>query len=303
MKKGLKELTVGMQRLCAVANRIVSENGKSSRIEIDLLLENLRSLYDTALQLAETNGDTTNDDLLSSTMMATRAAMQMEKVEPEVAKENPTPEPEPEPVHEPVHEPEPASEPVPVPEPEPVSEPEPAPEPVHEPAPDDAHMVEAFEGNENNLLFDEVIIEPEPVDVPEPEPVVETKPEIKEEPVVKETPKTEPQGQASLLDYLKETPAVRTLGESLGMNATQAANLERKVSDLRTAININDKFSFITELFHSNMRGYNDFIMQLNDITDRDTATSLVNQVAEQYKWDEGSAAVKSFRKIFDKKF
>lgn len=297
MKKGLKELTEGMQRLCAVANRIVSENGKSSRIEIDLLLENLRSLYDTALQLAETNGDTTNDDLLSSTMMATRAAMQMEKVEPEVAKENPTPEPEPEPVHEP----EPASEP------EPVSEPEPA----HEPAPDDAHMVEAFEGNENNLLFDEVIIEPEPeplpepepVDVPEPEPVVETKPEIKEEPVVKETPKTEPQGQASLLDYLKEVPAVRTLGESLGMNATQAANLERKVSDLRTAININDKFSFITELFHSNMRGYNDFIMQLNDITDRDTATALVNQVAEQYKWDEGSAAVKSFRKIFDKKF
>ena len=172
-------------------------------------------------------------------------------------------------------------------------------------------MVEAFEGNENNLLFDEVIIEPEPeplpepepVDVPEPEPVVETKPEIKEEPVVKETPKTEPQGQASLLDYLKEVPAVRTLGESLGMNATQAANLERKVSDLRTAININDKFSFITELFHSNMRGYNDFIMQLNDITDRDTATALVNQVAEQYKWDEGSAAVKSFRKIFDKKF
>lgn len=297
MKKGLKELTEGMQRLCAVANRIVSENGKSSRIEIDLLLENLRSLYDTALQLAETNGDTTNDDLLSSTMMATRAAMQMEKVEPEVAKENPTPEPEPEPVHEP----EPASEP------EPVSEPEPA----HEPAPDDAHMVEAFEGNENNLLFDEVIIEPEPeplpepepVDVPEPEPVVETKPEIKEEPVVKETPKTEPQGQASLLDYLKEVPAVRTLGESLGMNATQAANLERKVSDLRTAININDKFSFITELFHSNMRGYNDFIMQLNDITDRDTATALVNQVAEQYKWDEGSATVKSFRKIFDKKF
>ncbi len=297
MKKGLKELTEGMQRLCAVANRIVSENGKSSRIEIDLLLENLRSLYDTALQLAETNGDTTNDDLLSSTMMATRAAMQMEKVEPEVAKENPTPEPEPEPVHEP----EPASEP------EPVSEPEPA----NEPAPDDAHMVEAFEGNENNLLFDEVIIEPEPeplpepepVDVPEPEPVVETKPEIKEEPVVKETPKTEPQGQASLLDYLKEVPAVRTLGESLGMNATQAANLERKVSDLRTAININDKFSFITELFHSNMRGYNDFIMQLNDITDRDTATALVNQVAEQYKWDEGSAAVKSFRKIFDKKF
>lgn len=282
MKKGVKELTEGMQRLCAVANRIVSESGKVSRIEIDLLLDNLRSLYDVALQLEE--GESMNNDLLSSTMMATRAAMSTEPV---------------------------AEEPVVVPPVPVVEETEPA------------KMVEEYEGNENSLLFDEVIIEtapePQPEPEPEPEPIPEPAPEPEPQPVAEPQPEPEPAPeptlfaeepqpapQSSLLDLLKhpteEAPATRTLGESLAGNAT-GSNLERKVTDLRTVININDKFSFITDLFHGNMRGYNDFIMQLCEMSDRDEALALVAGIAEQYKWDEESQAAKAFRIIFDKKF
>lgn len=307
MKKGVKELTEGMQRLCAVANRIVSESGKVSRIEIDLLLDNLRSLYDVALQLEE--DDNVNNDLISSTMMATRAAMTGEvgemkeesgerKVENEGVVEAVKTvagakmveeyegnensllfdeviiEPEPEPVPEP--------EPEPAPEPEPIPEPEPEPEPVAEPEP-------------------MAVPEPEPVPAPEPEPVVESEPKLFDD-----EPQPQP-AQSSLLDYLKhpaaDTPSTRTLGESLGLGATAASTLERKVTDLRTVININDKFSFITDLFHSNMIAYNHFIMKLNEISDRAEAETLVGQTAEQYKWDEESTAAKSFRKIFDMKF
>ena len=77
----------------------------------------------------------------------------------------------------------------------------------------------------------------------------------------------------------------------------------KKVSDLRTVININDKFSFMSELFHNNMKAYNDFILRLNDISDRQEALAAVHQVAEQYKWVDDSPAVQSFYKIFDKKF
>lgn len=319
MKKGLKELTEGMQRLCAVANRIVSEGGKASRIEIDLLLDNLRSLYDTALQLGEGSAAGGDDDLMSSTMMATRAAMQAAKADVAVAADavsaatsEPTPEPEPVP-EQPADEPE-----APEPEPEPDVTPAPEPEPAKPEEPEDQHMVERFEDAENSLLFDEVIIEPEPTaePAPEPEPIPEPEPapEPQQEPAPapepepEPTPEPEPQhhnagSQASLLDYLKDTPTVRTLGESLGMNATPSASLEKKVSDLRTVININDKFSFITELFHGNMRGYNDFIMQLSDTSDRETALAIVAQAAEQHKWDEESTAAKAFRKIFEKKF
>ena len=77
----------------------------------------------------------------------------------------------------------------------------------------------------------------------------------------------------------------------------------RKVDDLRTVININDKFSFMSELFKNNMRAYNDFIMYLNSLTSREEALEYVSGVAAQYKWDEGSLAVKSFYKVFDMKF
>ena len=43
MKNTIKDLTEGMQRLCAVANRIVAQDGQASRIEVDLLMEDLRS--------------------------------------------------------------------------------------------------------------------------------------------------------------------------------------------------------------------------------------------------------------------
>ena len=81
------------------------------------------------------------------------------------------------------------------------------------------------------------------------------------------------------------------------------AALEHKVNDLRTVININDKYSFMTELFRGNMKAYNDFIVQLNDIANRSEAMSLVEATAEQYHWDNDSLAVRNFYKVFDKKF
>lgn len=276
MKNTIKDLTEGMQRLCAVANRIVAQDGQASRIEVDLLMEDLRSLYDVALRL-------TGDAL-------------------------PEPQPEPTPVEEDVPEPQPEEkmmammstlaamapqvEEEPVAEvlpadggnPEPVAgsrepEPEPAPEPEEQP------LMEELENNDNALLFDEVVVEPV---ADNPEPVA-----AKEEPVKE---------QASLLDYLQQ-PAARTLGETLAAAKPMQSSLEKKVDDLRTVININDKFSFMSELFKGNMKAYNDFIMRLNATEVRDEALAYVGEVAAQYKWDDASSAVKTFYKIFDKKF
>ena len=319
MKNSLKELTEGMQRLCAVANRIVAADGKASRLEVDLLMDDLRRLYDVALGMqadgswpAGGNRTAALDDapmpdheILSSTVMATMAALQHEPqpvevpaaapvAQPEPVAAEPAPEPEPEPVVEPEPAPEPEPEPVVEPEPEPVVEPEPAPEP--EPV-----SMAAFEA-EGGLLFDEVVLPAEPVVEPQAAPA----PEPKAEPA--EAPKAEPRKEPSLLDYLShpvgEQPGVRTLGESLGSNqATGLSGMTRKVDDLRTVININDKFSFMSELFKNNMRAYNEFIMQLNGIGSRQEALAVVADVAEQYQWDKDSAVVAAFYKVFDKKF
>ena len=356
MKKGIKELTEGMQRLCAIANRIVAHGDEVSPIERDLLLEDLRKLYDVALCLgAEESGERRaesgerrvampDDEILSSTVMATMAAMApapvaeaqdtltvAEKPAPVVV-EKPAPvvetqraaspkETEDTPASGETHASLPEEKVLPAEE---TVAAEPEPEPAPMPA------MEELESNGNSLLFDEVIIdEPAPAVEEKPAPTVETRhaasPEEKEDtPAVEETvapaesPKAaaEPEHkaagtQASLLDYLKrpveEKPTVRTLGESLGGAESAERRVEsvltKKVSDLRTVININDKFSFMSELFHNNMKAYNDFILRLNAIDTRDEALLCVSEVSAQYHWDESSLAVQSFYKVFDKKF
>ena len=304
MRNSFKELTEGMQRLCAVANEVVASEGRLSAIERDRLLEALRCLYDTALRLevrntaapatvepepaaAEADAEEAMPDaeIISSTVMATMAAMGV------AAPAAPAAAAAPEPVAAPA-----------------------ASEPEAEPA----SMAE-YE-TDGGLLFDEVVVEPiaapepEPAPVepaPEPEPAP-AEPAPEPEPAPAAEPAAEPQRvHESLLDYLRrpmqEQPTTQTLGERLGGGAAMASGFERtasrKVDDLRTVININDKFSFMSELFKNNMRAYNDFIMYLNSLTSREEALEYVAGVAAQYKWDEGSLAVKSFYKVFDMKF
>ena len=173
----------------------------------------------------------------------------------------------------------------------------PAEEPMPEPEPIQEQEQEPIQ-----------VPEPEPVQVPEPEPVQQPKPEPKP---------TQNDGQSSLLSYLKhasidnasQNAAPRTLGESLHPYSynieeqlTNRAN-SQKVEDLRTIININDKFSFINELFHNNMKGYNDFIMHLNSLHLREEAMEYVGTISQLNHWDENSLAVKTFFSIFDRKF
>ena len=108
--------------------------------------------------------------------------------------------------------------------------------------------------------------------------------------------------QASLLDYLGQ-PSQRTIGEQLSAMHPLQGTLERKVDDLRTVININDRFTFMRELFGNNIKAYNDFIMTLNGAASRAEAESLIAQMSADQHWDKESAAVAAFMRLLDKKF
>lgn len=152
-----------------------------------------------------------------------------------------------------------------------------------------------------------VLVE-EPVITQQNEP---TSSHTQAEKISQPTKKTEePIHQSSLFDYLKKgdapQPTTATLADSLKSNKEESFEQKintARVSDLRTIININDKFSFMNELFHNNMKGYNDFILRLNAIADREEALAYVNSVAGQYEWDDKSPAVQTFFKVFDRKF
>ena len=151
-----------------------------------------------------------------------------------------------------------------------------------------ATMMEKIEGNRNDELFAE-------------------KPEPAQKPLRKK------QQESSLFDYFKNetldgTPR-RTLADTLnqgGRNIEEQLESRvnaKKVDDLRTIININDKFSFMSELFHNNMKAYNDFILRLNSYTSREEALAYVAEVSAQNMWNESSLVVKNFYKVFDRKF
>jgi hypothetical protein len=164
--------------------------------------------------------------------------------------------------------------------------------------------VDEIEGQPNDDLFEEEPTAPEPE--PEPQPAA-PQPQPEPTPEPEEEPKQE---QPSLFDYLKpgstEKTAQRTIADTLGGNVKGGIEQKiasNKVEDLRTIININDKFSFMSELFHNNMKGYNDFILRLNATESREEALAYVGTIAEQYSWDNESLAVKTFYSIFDRKF
>ena len=149
------------------------------------------------------------------------------------------------------------------------------------------------------------------------------------------TEKTQPQHteeheeprQISLFDYLKSSNVsraaeqvdrfsgvtVKTLADKfqeskekekiLFESAHEREPQKRRIDDLRTIIGINDKILFMTDLFNRNMKAYNDFILQLNKISDTQTALEYLKTIEETYKWDKESLAVQSFIKIFERKF
>jgi hypothetical protein len=138
----------------------------------------------------------------------------------------------------------------------------------------------------------------------------------KKETVGAQQKKAEP----SLFDLLNQSRATDKTPSSTGKTAHTigevlvhpAHNVEENIEeqekkhkdvDLRRIININDKFSFVGELFNNNMKAYNDFILHLNAIDERETAMNYVRDVAQQYKWNNESLAVKTFYTIFDRKF
>ena len=303
MEKASKTLSSHVEAIKELAARLENNEGPVPQIEVDMLLSALREMYDAVYRLPGTE----NGKLVTENGERRTENVAMPEPEPVVAAPEPV-------VAVPV-----AAVPEPEPEPsilladtdaQPVYAEEPEPEqPVV--ASGSQPSVDEIEGQPNDDLFEEEPTAPEPE--PEPEPIVPEpqpaapQPQPEPAPEPEEEPKQE---QPSLFDYLKpgstEKTAQRTIADTLGGNVKGGIEQKiasNKVEDLRTIININDKFSFMSELFHNNMKGYNDFILRLNATESREEALAYVGTIAEQYSWDNESLAVKTFYSIFDRKF
>lgn len=127
-------------------------------------------------------------------------------------------------------------------------------------------------------------------------------------PAVESRPLTEPTTDAPVPLYAKlkaEQSAAPTLSETLRQDRTATlADKAPKVESLREAISINQRFSFINELFNGENMEYHAAIQHLDTLSNPETAKRYVNEeLATKYQWVRKEEHVNKLLKLIDRKF
>ncbi len=221
---------------------------------------------------------------------------------------------------EPAAEPEPVSEPEPAAvaaEPEPVSVPEPEVEPEVAPAEVVAEQDRVVERSNGGGLFD---IDDIPVraksgrkmislyDTPvkRPAPVREEVAELAVEPAVVESVEPAPAPQPVVAQFEEEVP--QRLGDVIAKNVTtladkmaeeQPTTAFNRITDIRKAIGLNDKFLMIRDLFGGDAKLYEQTITRLNEFDDLDECMIFI---VENFRWNPDSEGAKFLVSLLERK-
>lgn len=76
-----------------------------------------------------------------------------------------------------------------------------------------------------------------------------------------------------------------------------------RIENLKAAININEKFMFINELFDGNLREYNETIETLNGFMNLDQAADYLDLMRKKNFWNTGSDAFRRLKELVEQRF
>ena len=143
------------------------------------------------------------------------------------------------------------------------------------------------------------------------EPALKSEIQQEEQEEVKEAPST-PTPKAPLLDEMRSfgvgEGSEESLNERLSRQATTrrsiASNIRRPISNLKTAIGINDRFLFINSLFQGNPAVFDRALDELNYLTSFEEAQRFVDfEFRERYKWDMEDPTVVDFMNYVHRRY
>ena len=116
----------------------------------------------------------------------------------------------------------------------------------------------------------------------------------------------EPEEDSGIRTYRIVRENAPTLGDLLEKSEDNslAARLQRKpVSDLISAIGINDKFLFLNELFGGSMEKYNKSIRSLNSFSTLLGAKTYMSELQIEFQWDCDTDAYKKLADLVERRF
>ena len=140
----------------------------------------------------------------------------------------------------------------------------------------------------------------EDVDFDEEEEIVEE--EIEEEEIEEE----ESEEDSGIRSYIKTSPQAYTIGDKLEQeedNSLASVLQKKAVTDLMTAIDLNDRFMFLNELFNSNMEKYNKAIKTLNSFSTLLGAKTYMSELQIELQWDCESDAYKRLANLIERRY
>ena len=288
-KRNLEEIAALMEAILEETEIISNYPGKIPQIELDLVKENIRKLYEAYHQLDRDNAGVRNTDtspkqsIKTPIPQAPPAEVLSKEIDVESAPAPIEPSPPPSP---PSPKPDPKAEMHPEPEidlpfPEPIapvrSQPFPWQEPPKEEAPAEAPRI---------------TIPRRPSDIPLTHSIhVETSGNGEHD-------------TRRLADrYKKEEKTLNDQVDSRNSYSVAERLQQNRITDLRAAMGINDKFLFINDLFQGDSDRYNQAIEALNTLAGMDEATIHLNHLQQQYGWDNGSPVFDKLRDFIRRRY
>ncbi len=139
------------------------------------------------------------------------------------------------------------------------------------------------------------------------EDVEEEKEEEQQEEQEEQEEQQQEQEDSGIRAYKKVyTIDAQTLGDKLesAADTSLAARLQRKpVADLAAAIGINDKFLLLNELFGGSMEKYNKSIRALNNFSTLLGAKTYMSELQIEFQWDCESDAYRKLDDLVERRF
>lgn len=113
------------------------------------------------------------------------------------------------------------------------------------------------------------------------------------------------QSQTNLLDAIGTNDS--TINDALmkkGEDESLATQMQKKpLQDINDEIGMNDRFSYISEMFQEDSETYNQTIQKLNNLDNKIQAKEHLSELAVQYEWDLESKLVRKFVEIVERRY
>ncbi len=109
--------------------------------------------------------------------------------------------------------------------------------------------------------------------------------------------------QATTLDLFSASKTLSDVYQKEGDNSVAAKIQQNKITDIRSAIGINEKFLFINDIFKGEMSAYNHAIDRLNEKKNFHEALQLIDEMKAAGETEDNKDAFNTLIKIVKRKF